>query len=51
MLKLGVIGYGIRIKAIIKLLLDSGKVKLTAIADLRTGEISEELKKQGVSVK
>lgn len=49
MLKLGVIGYGIRIKAIIKLLLDSGKVKLTAIADLRTGEISEELKKQGIT--
>lgn len=49
MLKLGVIGYGNRIKYIVKLLLDSGKVSLTAIADLRTDEISEELKEQGFS--
>ena len=46
MLKIGVIGYGTRINAIVGLLLESGKVKLSAIADVNTDMVRERFGKE-----
>ena len=41
MLKLGVIGYGTRINTIVKLLVNSGEVKLAAVMDVDTDAVKE----------
>ena len=47
MLNLGVIGCGKRASRIIKLLTDSGEVKLTAITDTRGDELKKLVSEQG----
>ena len=41
MLKLGVIGFGNRISSIVKLLLETGEVTLTAVADIHIEDAAE----------
>ena len=49
MLNLGVIGYVYRMQSVVRHLLKSGEVRLTAITDLRTAELSEKLKGEGLA--